>query len=427
MKNRNLFLKSTIYLIVGGFVTRALGFIIKIVYTRIIKDEGITLLTLIMPTYSLLVTIASMAFPVTLAKLVAEGKKRSINILSNAIFISLITNILIIILLRYSSTYIANYLLHNSETKDLLITMSYVFPFISIGSIIKGYFIGKQKMLPYMISNILEQVLRLFLIIMIVPCLYKISMQMAVKGIILISIITELFSIVIFMFFLPKKVYINIDSIVLKREISKDILAISLPTVSGRIIGNIGYFLEPIILTTLSNNNSILLEYGVYNAYVLSILTLPAFLISALCNSLVPEISKNIHLNRRKLVKKRILVSLLPTLIAGIFISFIIMFFRYPLLSLLYNTTKGANYIIILAPFFPLFYIENIFYSILQASGNSKKSALISLIGVLIKTLVLIVLSILKYGIYSLIIAEIINILIVNYLCFTQIKKDNLI
>mgnify|MGYP004638641937 CR=1 FL=1 len=432
LKKRNIYFKSTIYLIIGGFITRSLGFIIKIIYSRILKDEGIGLLTIVMPTYSILLTITSLALPIALSKLVAENKKRFVKLMSNSTIIVLIVNFLVIILMIIFSDFIANNLLHEPRCKGLLIAMSFTFPFVSASSIIKGYFNGKQRTLPYMISNVLEQLLRLIIIIIVIPILYQKSVYLAVKGLLLMSIISEIFSIVVFMFFIPKNVKIDLKTLKPDFETQKDILNIAIPTVSGRVIGNIGYFLEPIILTNLLllmgySNEYIIMEYGFYNAYSLSLLTMPLFFIAAISNTIIPEISKYRELRNDFMVKRRIKQSLLSVFLVGVFFSIIIIIFRIPLLKLLYNTTNGANYILILAPFFALFYLESVLYSVLQASGFAKKAMTISLNGVIVKLLSMSLLCLLKTGMYSLVIAEIINILTVVFLNFKTIKKEKLI
>ncbi len=432
MKKNNIFLKSTLYLIIGGFITRMLGFIIRIVYTRIIGVEGVSIISLVMPTYSMLLNITSFALPVALAKLIAENKNRSIKILSNATVIIVLINLIVITVIYNLSNFIASDLLHSPESKDLINSMCIVFPIISIGSILKGYYNGKQRTLPYMISNVLEQVLRLFLIIIIIPILYRKSVHLAVKGIILLSIITESFSVIILLLFAPKRIKIKKENITPDLLIEKDIMKIALPTVAGRIIGNIGYFFEPIILTHFLLVNSytkeyILVEYGAYNMYALSILTIPAFLITALSNSIIPEISKHHERNDSRMIKKRIKQTIIPTFFIGIVFSIIILLFRNQFLNLLYNTTKGSEYVLILAPFFPLFYLESIFYSILQASNNSKKVMIISLIGVVIKLITLTILCNCHIGMYAIVVAEIINIICVIAINIIVIKKEKLI
>ncbi len=432
MKNKSLYLKSTIYLIVGGFITKSFGFLIKIIYTRIIGTEGIKLLTIVMPTYSILLTITSLSLPLALSKLVAEKKTRFVKLMSNASIIVLIINFICIFLIFIFSDFIANSLLHEPLAKGLLKAMSLTFPFVSASSIIKGYFNGKQKTLPYMISNVLEQILRLIIIVIALPILYQKSVYLAVKGLLLLSIISEIFSIIVFMFFIPKNVSINLDSIKPDFNTQKDILNIAVPTVSGKVIGNIGYFLEPIILTNLLllngySNEYILTEYGIYNAYSLSILTMPLFFITAVSNTIIPEISKYNSTRNKTMVKKRIIQSISAVFFVGVIFSIIIIIFRKPLLQILYSTQQGSNYILVLAPFFTLFYLENVFYSILQASGFAKRAMNISLIGVIVKLVSMSLLCFFKIGMYALVISEVINILTVIFLNIKVIKKENLI
>ena len=47
MKHKNKFIKSTIILIIGGIITKILGFFIRIIYTRIVGTEVIGLYSLV--------------------------------------------------------------------------------------------------------------------------------------------------------------------------------------------------------------------------------------------------------------------------------------------------------------------------------------------------------------------------------------------
>ena len=427
MKKNNLFLKSTFILIISGFFTKIFGFIIKIFYTRIIGEYGISLYTLALPTYSLLLTISTLAIPISISKLVSENKGRSIRILTSAAFLIISINLILIIIVFFTKDFLATNLLKEPLTAPIIMAFALTLPFVSISSVLKGYFAGKQNMVPHATSNIIEQIIRLFIIIIVLPKLMKINILIAVVGLILLTILSEISSIIIFLFFLPKKINFN-TNLKPSKTITKSILDISIPTVSGRIIGNIGYFLEPIILTNILllmgyNNNYILEEYGAYNAYSLGILTTPSFFIAAIATALLPEISKYYQNNNKVMVKKRIKQARNFALILGITFSFIIFVFRDFLTFTLYNTTKGTDYIKVLAPFFVLFYLEGIYSSSLQAMGYAKTGMNITLIGVIIKLLCMIILSLFHIGIYSLVIAEIINILFVVHLNRLAIKK----
>lgn len=423
---KNLFIKSTLILILSGFLTKMLGFIIKVVYTRIIGEYGISLFTIATPTYSLLLTISTLAIPISISKLVSENKGRSIRILTSATFLILSINFLLILIIFLTKDFIATNLLKEPLASPILMAFALTLPFVSISAVLKGYFAGKQNMIPHATSNILEQIVRLIIIVTILPILMKKSVMYAVLGLILLTILSEISSIIVFLFFLPKHINYKTNLLPSKKH-TKDILNISLPTVSSRIIGNIGYFLEPIILTNLLlfsgyTNAYILREYGAYNAYSLALLTMPGFFIAAISTSLLPEISKFHGERNSSMVKRRIKQSLLFALLIGTFFSFIIFTFRDKLLFTLYNTTNGSDYIKILAPFFVLFYLEGVLTSALQALGHAKITMNITLWGVILKLLVMAILSLCHIGIYSLVIAEIINILFVVLINFKYLK-----
>ena len=421
MKNKNIFIKSTILLILGGIVTKVLGFIIRIIYTRIVGPEVIGLYSLVMPTYSLLITIGTLALPTTISKLVAENKQNNLKIISTSTILIMAINFIVVILMLLSAKFIANNLLHEARTYLLIISMALTFPIISISSIIKGYFYGKQNMVPNVVSNIIEQIIRGLLIYLFVPIIMDKSEILAACSLFLFSFCEELVSIFINLLFLPKNIKIKKSNLVPDKYTLKSILNISIPTVSSRIIGNIGYFFEPIILKNLLlfsgySNNYILVEYGAYNAYALTTLTVPSFFIVAISSSLVPEISKHYLEKRNNLVKKRLKEAIFFALLIGIGYSILLIFFGKEILNAIYDTNLGLTYIKILAPIFPLFYIESILISFLQAIDKAHITMRITIIGVIVKLITLALTSLLHIGLFSLIVSEIVNILLVVFL-----------
>lgn len=425
---KNKFVTSTIILILGGFVTKFLGFIIKIVYTRIILEEGVSLYSIIMPTYSLLITIATMAMPLAISKLIAEEKKRSLKIISSSVAIMILINASILSIMFMISKFIAFELLKTKEAYILLLACTVTLPFISISSIIKGYFFGHQRMLPYAISNSLEQVVRLILITLFLPNFMKRGTLYGVTALILLNIISEISSILVFMFFLPKNVQITKKDLCPDKKTIQEVLQVSLPTVSSRFIGNIGFFFEPILLTNILlyvgySSSFILKEYGAYNAYSIALLTMPSFFVGSISNSLVPEISKFHHQKNKKMLKRRFNQALLFSFVLGFVFSGLILLFREKLLWVLYHTKNGSNYIKVLAPFFVLFYLETPIISTLQGLGEAKYTMKITFWGVILKNAILAIFSFFKIGIYSLIISEIINILFVVSTNYYKIKK----
>ena len=279
---KSKFIKSTVILMIGGLITKILGMIIKIVINRLIGTEGLGVYMLITPTFMLFIAIAQLGFPIAISKLVAEDKNDNKNIVFSIIPISILLNIIIMIFLLFSSHYIANNLLHETRTMHALKCIGFVLPFISLSSILRGYFFGKQKMIPHIISNITEDVVRLITMIIGIPIFLKNGIESAVSSIVLSNIVSELTSIFVLFFFLPKNFKITKKDITPKKNNIKNVLSISLPTTGSRLIGNVGFFLEPIILTFFLlksgySNAYIVNEYGILNGYVMPILLLPSF------------------------------------------------------------------------------------------------------------------------------------------------------
>lgn len=413
---KNKFLASTFILMLSGLSTKVLGLIIKVIFTRIVGSTTISLYTIVMPTYSLILTIGTFAMPTTIAKLIAQ--KNNKKVLNKALKIIILLNISLILIMFLSSRFIANTLLKEPNAYYLLIAMALTLPFSSIACIFKGYFYGIQKNYPHVLSNTIEQIIRLILILTVVPKLIEYSYVHAAVGLILTFLFTEGASIITFSFCMNKNDLKTMFSFKENNFDSKEILSLSVPSVSSRIIGNICYFFEPIILTNILlfkgySNSFILSEYGAYNAYAISTLTIPSFFINAISLALIPEISKFNEEGNILYVKKRLKEGIFFSFLIGLFSTFIIYIFRYRLLLFLYKTTLGIDYIKYLAPFFILFYFENIFASFMQAIGKAKITLRITVISSIIKLVSLASLSFLKIGIYSLLISEIVNILFV--------------
>lgn len=350
-------------------------------------------------------------------------------VIINACYIMLILNTILILTMFLITKYISINLLKDKNTYYPLLACTLTLPFISLGYIIKGYFYGKQNMSPHMISNVLEQLFRLLIIATIIPQITKYGPVTTITIYILLNIISESFSIIIFLFFLPKQKQIKKTDLKFNFHEIKEILSISIPSISGRLLGNIGFFLEPIILTNILlfkglSLNYITTEYGIYNTYSIGTLLFPSFFISAISNSILPEISNYYSKKDITTVKRRIKQALSISLLIGIICTTAIYITSEYLLKTLYNTTKGLEYIKVLAPFFILFYLEAPLSSILTAINKVKTTTFISTTGIIIKLILIIILGLLNFKIYALIISEIINIIYITFLNSLILKKE---
>lgn len=422
------FILSTIILLIGGFLTKVLGMIIKIVMTRLMGTEGIGLYMMILPTFSLFISLAQFGFPIAVSKLVAEDTKNNKKLFFSVIPMSIIINVFLILIIIIIAPFLSTNLLHDKRCTYGVLAISLVIPLTTLSSICRSYFFGKEKMLPHVISNLVEDIVRLGLIIIGVPFVIDKGLDYAVCYVILTNIISELSSILILFFFLPKKVRITKNDIKPSKIYLKDSLDIAVPNTTSRLIGSIGYFLEPIILTTTLiyigySNNFIVNEYGIISGYVMPILLLPSFFTLAISQALLPVVTKLYTNGKKNETKRKIKQGIFFSCLIGVPITIILMLFPETFLKLIYNTTKGANYLRFLAPFCLFQYIQAPLSFSLDAIGRSVDNMKATLLGTIIRSILLLILSFLKIGIWSLIISTSINILIITFYNIKQIRK----
>ena len=425
---KNKFVMGTIILLTGGFLSKFLGFVLRIIITRQIGTEGIGLYSLVMPTFGLFITIATFSYPVAISKIISVRGKSSKKAIFSIIPISIILNLFTLLIIFLISKPLANIFLKDQRLYIPLLSIGFTLPFIGLSSIIKGYYWGKQRMGIYILSNIVEQIVRIIVLILLIPKVIKVSLVLTISLIIIVNVLSETSSIIVMLLGLPKGVKITKEDLRPSKEYIKDIMNICVPSTSSKIVGSISHFLEPIILINVLSyvgysNNYIVTEYGIVNGYSLALLLIPQFFTMSISTSLIPELSKSYSIGDIKNCKKRLFQITGLSLMIGAFSTGIIFAVPEYFLNLIYNTNLGANYIRVLAPFFLLYFINTPLASAMQALDMSKDEMQITLLTSFVKLFLLSLLAFLKIGMYSLIISTIITLIYSTYLHIKKVKK----
>lgn len=421
---KSKFIKSSIILIIGGFITKVLGMLVKIVLTRHIGLETLGLYSLILPTFLLVITICEYSLPTALNVLISSKKYNNKNILIYSLIICFVLDIIIAFVLLLFAKYIANTFLNDSRLIIPIQTIALTIPFITTSNIFRSYFFAKERMLPHIISNILEDLIKLILIIFFID---KINGTIPkIVFIILINILSETSSILIFLFKAPKFTITKKDLNLNKKNI-KDLLSIATPTTISRLIGSITYFLEPIIITYVLikqgyANNYITNNYGIISGYVLPLILLPSFFTNAISQALIPVVSDFYTKKNFKGIKRKIKQAMIISLLIGLSFTIILLFKGNILLKLIYNTNNGLNYLYFIAPIFIMHYLEHPLLSSLQAMNHAKINLFISIVNMFIRTIILFILLNLNLRFYALLIALGLNI---TFTCLYAAYKVN--
>lgn len=422
------FIKSTIVLIIGGIITKILGMLNKVIMARYLGTEGLGIYMMILPSFILFLNISSFGFPVAVSKLVSEDDRNNKKLIFTSIIFVLFINFLLMIFILFIAKYLSFNLLHEKRSYYAIMAISLVIPFASISGILRSYFFGRERMGPHVISHITEDIVRIIAMVIGVPFFMHKGVEYAVCFVILTNIISEITSILILFFFLPKNFSLTRSDVKPSKIYLRDCLSISIPTTATRLIGSICYFLEPIILTGVLlyvgyPNSVIVREYGIISGYALSLILLPSFFSNAISQALLPVITKKYKMRDIAGVKRKIRQGIAYSLLIGIPLTIVLEMFPDKLLKLLYNTTSGVSYIRFLAPVCLLQYIQAPLASTLDALGMSKENFTSNLAGVLTRLVMLPLFSLIKIGMWGLIFSTSLNVVVVTMMNIKQVRK----
>ncbi|MBS4208986.1 stage V sporulation protein B [Bacillus sp. FJAT-50079] len=402
------FFKGTLILMVAGLLTRLLGFINRIVINRTVGEEGVGLYQMAIPTFILVVTLTQFGLPVAISKAVAEAEakgdqKKIKKILAVSLAVTGSLSLLFTPALILSARFLSETLLTDPRTFYPLVAIAPIIPVIAISSVIRGYFQGKQNMKPAAISQVIEQIVRIALIALFVKKFLPLGIEYAAAAAMVASVLGELASLAYLftMFKVKKKFPIRrnfFKSVQSGKKTLQELLQVAIPTTGSRMIGSLSWFFEPIVVS-----QSLLIagvaagvatkQYGLLTGYALPLLTLPSFITYSLSTALVPAISEANAMKNYKLVEHRLQLALKFALLSGGLAVIILYVFSEPLMTIMYGSSNGSEFITLIAPFFIFHYYQGPLQAILQALDLARAAMINSLIGNTIKIGVIFVLA----------------------------------
>lgn len=433
------FLRGTFILLIAGLITRLLGFINRIVIARSIGEEGVGLHMMAFPTFILVVTITQLGLPVAISKNVAEAEARKdYTEIKRILVVSLVVTISLSIIftpaLILLAPILSNTLFTDQRTYYPLIAIAPVIPIIAVSSVLRGYFQGRQNMKPAANSQILEQVVRITLIAFLTKAFLPYGIEYAAAAVMISSVIGELISLLylITTFKIKKRFKLRKDFFQFVQSGKKtfnDLMAIALPTTGSRMIGSVAWFFEPIVVShslAIAGVAAVTAtkEYGSLTGYAMPLLMLPSFITYSLATSLVPAISEANSKNDHKLIEYRLQQALRFAFLSGGLAVIVLYVLADPLMKLMYGSTKGSDFIRLMAPFFIFYYYQGPLQAVLQALNLARAAMINSLIGAIVKTAVIFLLATQpSFGIKGVALAIMVGFVLVTILHFATVLK----
>lgn len=313
---KNSFMEGAIIATLGIIIVKVIGLLYVIPFNAIIGEQGGALYGYAYNIYNLFLSISSAGFPFAISKLTSEynalGYKKAVKDTYNiAIKIISIISIIIFILLFIFAPQIAKLIIGNSTGGNTYSDIAFVIRMISFAilivpflSVTKGFLQGYKYIGPTSISQIIEQVIRVIIIILgsyialnIFNTDIKTAVGIAVSGAFFGGLISYIYLTIKIKKanLLPKEIYKKEKNIT-KSEIINKILKYSIPFIIISLIYNLYNTVDMILVSRTLND---ILKYpteitesivGIFTTWGVKLNNILLAVITGLTTSLIPNI-----------------------------------------------------------------------------------------------------------------------------------------
>ncbi|WP_211147025.1 stage V sporulation protein B [Paenibacillus dokdonensis] len=429
---KQTFIQGTMILLAAGVINRILGFIPRIALPRIIGAEGVGIYQLGYPFFIVLVTLITGGIPLAVAKLVSEAETEnkphnSGFVLRVTLMVTVGLGLLLMVVSLWLAPWVTRNILTDSRVYYTFISMSPMLVIVAVSSVYRGYFQGKQNMIPSASSSIIETLARIVFTLWFSYLLLPKGIAFAAAGAMLGVMVGEFFGLLALLWqFITDQRRSPVEKpsrhIAASRGLLSRLMGITVPVTAGKLVGSFSYLFESIITAQSLAIAGIVTsvataQYGALQGMIIPVLLLPGALTSSLAVSLVPSLSEAAARKDRLTIHKRLNQTIRLALVTGAPFSVIMYVLAEPLCQLLYNNTEISGMLRMLAPFALFLYVQAPLQATLQALDRPGRALFNTLIGALIKLFLIWYLSSQpEYGIYGAIIAIIINSIIVTFL-----------
>lgn len=448
---KETFMQSILVLMVSQVMIKILGLLYKLYLTNKdgFGDTGNAIYNSGYQIYALLLAISSTGVPNAIAKLISEriakGDKKGVNrVFKIAFFFFAFVGFIGSLILFLGAHYIANVLLQIPEAELTLVALSPSVFFVAIGSVIRGYFNGHQRMKITANSQTLEQVTKTLSTIIIVEVISMFFVQDVVimaAGANLATTLSVFISFsYLYRYYKFKKSDISVEmpevceepSYAKKstKEIIKSIIAISIPISVSSLVSAVNKSIDSITavrgLKTFLSDEIAKFQFGIYTGKVDVLVGLPLSFNIAFATVLVPSISKLMAQKKKEDANKVVKFSLLATILIGLPCTFGMMVFAEQILKLLYpNAPEGAQLLQITSLTIILMMMAQTINGVLQGIGKYRVPATALALGVIAKFILnLILIPIPSIGINGVAIGSIVCHIISFSIGFAVLKRS---
>ncbi len=382
MKEQGL-ITSTVILTFTSFFTRTLNMISIVFLSNLLGTEGMGLYHLIVSIYMIAIVFASAGLSTSVSKVVAEelGQKHFHNVsrvMKVALYFSIILSLLVTVTFFLFAPFLAKTFVQDERAVLSLRILSLSIPFIACSSCFKGYFYATKKASLPASSEMLEQVVKVGLTLLILSLKHT-DNQIYTYG--LIGLCLTIGEIVSWSYLLSlyllslKHTSYTIEKSTSPKSLFIRLIKTALPIAAIAYVSCIFVSTENILipagLKKYGESSSVSLSlYGMLKGMVVPILFFPSAFLTAFSTTLTPEIAKANILNQKKRVHYIVSKVLQFTFILSLFTASLFINYANEIGLALYHNTQIGGMLRTLALIVPFMYVEVVTDGILKGLGK---------------------------------------------------------
>lgn len=351
MKNRN-FINGAVVLGAAGIMIKILGALFKIPLGNMIKSEGMGYYSTSYPLYVALLVILTAGFPTGISKLVSEeaAKGNYSNVKKIfAISVKLLLGVgaLVSGMLYWNADFIVSDIFKNPNALMSLKAIAPALFFVSLMSAFKGYYQGLEEMKPTAMSQIVEQLFRVGLGLLLAVMLRD-NKIMAAAGASFGTTLGAFFgaSFMTALYFSRRKKcqldsYRSIDSNLSFVEVSVRLIRIAIPiTVGAGILPIMNLIDTTMVIRRLQEVGYVYEDanrlYGQLTGMAATLVNFPQVLTMAIAMSIVPLISRCYTVGEHEEAVKNTKLALKITMMISLPATFGLVALSTPIMKMLF-------------------------------------------------------------------------------------------
>lgn len=379
MNNRKFF-QNAMLLTGTGLVLRAAGLLLRVLLANLLGEEGMGLYSLTFTVYNLFITLAQSGVAVAVTRLVAQYLAIRRPGLAKGALRGCLKWALILgcgagALLYTCSDFLAARWIGNGDCAFALRMLAFSLPFMAVSGCYNGYFLSRREVRPGCIAQLLEQAVRIAMVLAVVAAFRGENFSILLGAVVLANTVSEAAS-CFFLAFLGRWRPISGPS---ERIGPGQIRRIALPVAASRYLSTALHTTEniliPLAIAHYTGSYSLgLAQFGALKGMAIPLLFFPASFLTALSSLLVPEVTDTFA--REDLSSTRAIVgrALGITIAISVMIGGVFFIYGDLLGKVLFKSKTVSMMLRVLAPITPFMYMDTIADGLLKGMDRQGKA-----------------------------------------------------